>query len=562
MQNTAVQNIVASITNQLKADVEIFDVYNTAPPDANDPFGLKNPQYTYTSLGKIASGKTADIQTIHFSSMLLATVNGKITGLDDNYYCNFPVSVMSVNPLTNATTFTITADDQTGLCQALQFIKYTIANPNSVLMKNFMIALKAKDQIKTVDAFFAATGSFKLCTFQFWAAIVSYLNNYTSPWQGGYYFYTVPQSSTDVVNLRAILNITSDATSDSAVMTMANVDNTIPTSNAETTSIKANSDGTFSETNVGTGNISVSVTALWMNVISTDPVTKNTRYLIGPAFTGTINGVKVLGTQTMRELPKSAAGQMSAKDKAAAEAQREKEFDRTWSKVATVVGLAVNAIMLIVMVKQMKAGEGAKKAKVENDAAEKGNVNEAEVEQQQAEVDQQYQAEVDSTLAPEVDKVNTELANLPAAEAELSTATKTNATEEVLDSQVEQLSEVLEAEPPTDALEATAESLYSAKQDLADGKIEEAQSTLKETSTQVESALNDAGSQAEQYETDALNEVKDSINEYNEQQQKVEEAQAEQEKQSEADPSEDMDPDTFDDPTSDPIEDFPIGGGE
>jgi hypothetical protein len=85
-------NPIATITNKLGFDVDIYDVFN---PNASTQ-GL----LTYTKLATVPTGTAAQqVQTIHFASQLQATRSGNITALSNvNYYKQFPVAVLAVSP--------------------------------------------------------------------------------------------------------------------------------------------------------------------------------------------------------------------------------------------------------------------------------------------------------------------------------------------------------------------------------------------------------------------------------------------------------------------------------
>ena len=73
----------------------------------------------------------------------------------------------------------------------------------------------------------------------------------------------------------------------------------------ENTPVVMVGDGTMQEQNPGTGNLSVVLNPTWLNITQTSQqnVKTVTNYVIGAAFTGTINGVKVAGNLNQLAIP-------------------------------------------------------------------------------------------------------------------------------------------------------------------------------------------------------------------------------------------------------------------
>lgn len=531
-------NPKVTITNNSGVNVEIFDVYNAE--------GDSNAKYTYTSLGKVKAGETGDIQTIHFASQLQAMYTGAVAALNNNYYYSFPIAVFGVSALSDVTAYTISGDDKTGMEQAFNFTKYISANAESKIAKDFMTAISDKDQKKAVNAFFAGTGNFNKCNLKSWTAVTAWQTQFTSAWQGPYYLYNEPKGDSQV-KLIAVVNITSTEKENTAVISMANADGEV-TGQSEIASLVMAGDGDMSEQNVGKGNLSVTLQPVWMNVIQAGKDGK-LNYLIGSAMTGTVNGIKITGTQQSRKLPDSKTKGMSEKEKQAAQEKRERQFDRLFSKVTTVIGLLASIGMLIVMIKQMKQGHTQKKNDVENNAGE--NPDKSNVEQQQQEVDNEYEEEIRIELDPRVEDAQSHIDELEAANSELVSVERQSALDNVVDQQVDELTEVLEENPPTDRLEKTAEELLDAKKDIENGDFESAQEKVTNTEENLDSMLEESSHDMQQYEKDALEEAQEAIQEQKEQTEALDNVEAERDAEMELNPEEDLPSDTFDAPETD-----------
>lgn len=359
---------IATITNNLGFDVDIYDVFN---PNASAQ-GL----LTYKKLATVPNGTTAQqVQTIHFASQLQAVRSGNITALSNvNYYQQFPVAVLAVSPFGQSKDFTLTTDMQQAMEQSFQFIKYTQANPSSVLATNFRTALADKtSQQNAVNTFFQGTTSFKLCTLVTWTTVVGWQVQFTNPWQGTYYLYSLGTTSTGSTTsasppaLVATLAIASSAEADSAVLTTAVTNQSTP--------IVMVGDSTMQEANPGTGAISVALTPTWLNVTQTSQQDGKTvtAYVIGAAFTGAINGVQVAGNLNQLAIPDPTEKSQNATDKNASNS-----FIITTT--SQLVGMLSGIGMLFVMIWGHRKSTTQKKMDVQKDAKDKEDAEEKQAE--------------------------------------------------------------------------------------------------------------------------------------------------------------------------------------
>ena len=540
-------NPKTKITNQLGIDVDIYDVYNAS----GDPRG----KLTYTKLGSIMAGEAQEIQTIHFASQLQAMFTGKNDKLNGNYYYQFPMAVFGISMLKKQTEYTITPDDKSGMEQAFKFIKYTTANASSKVSKDFIKALGDKEQKKTVDTFFTNTGSFKLCNMAKWTAVVAWQTQFTSAWQGPYYLYTEEKGADgkSTVKLIAVINVASDAKIDEALIKMANTNGTV-SPNAENTKLTMTGDGSFCEENVGSGNLAVSLQPVWMNVIQSDD-DKTTRYLIGSAMLGTINGIKVTGTQQSRKLPDSKTKGKTETEKAAAQRENERQFDRAFSKITSILGLLVGFCTMLVMVKQMKSGHGQRRNNAENDAVNRDpNVDPDVVERDQENIDSAYESDIESELEPSLSNTENELSDLPPRNKELVDTIQHDRTGDMLDQQVDQLEEVLETQAPTERLEQTAQDLYEVQQNVQNDEFDGIDERLDKIGNEIEQDLQESSESLQKYERDSLSDVHDAIEETRSQNKSIDHAEQEQQEEQEQNPDEDIEDESFEDPEMDKFE--------
>ncbi len=547
---TDTTNPMATIVNNSSIDVDVYDVYNGT--------GDANAALTYTKLGSVKKGETKKLQTIHFASQLQAMYTGTSAALNGNYYYQFPVAVIPIVPLGSQkrTSYTITGDDKTGMEQSFLFQKYVVANADSQVAKDFFAALSGSDPETAVDKFFAGTKNFKTCTLAAWTAVVTWSGQFTSAWQGPYYLYSVPpKDSTTPPKLTATVNISSTAKDDSAVLSMSD--------SSQSTALSMNGRG-LQESNVGAGGISVSLKPAWMNVVQTDGQdgSTNTRYLIGSAVTGVVNGITVLGTGEKRVIPSSTGGGgQSDADKQRKEQQDQQNFDRMFSKITTLAGLAVSVLTAYFFYKQLNQGHTQKTNEATEQAAKKpGNKSpDKAVDDAVKSQDADYEKSLDKAreeIKPAEEAAAKDMA--PALDAVAEQA-KINVLDDVVDAQVDKLSEVLETKPPTDSLESTAEKLsdiQSEIQDIQDGKpgaktIDDVTSSLKDVSTTIETEAQ--AKDWQDYEKDALESTKEAVDESVDVKESIDTADAEHAKEAETSPDDpDFDPE-FAEPEVDPI---------
>ncbi len=287
-----------SITNGLNTAIDVYDEYIADP---SHPAPIQ-----YTHLQTIAAGATGQVQCIRQSALLLATITGTVQEFAGQYYHQFPVKEMSGTQLSSGTppplAYTVTTADRTGAIGSFLFQRYIQANPAAELTKDFHTALtpdptRAKTVEQSVNDFFLSTTDFKQCTYDSWINVLNWLDNFTSGWQGDYYLYKKPGSQSDPSPLVARLQILSDASADSAVVTICSTDaqgNLAPSSPPQSATLVMNGDGTMQSADP-VKTIPVNLTLVWMNEISSTPP----HYTITDAVTGSVAGTDVVSTHSL-----------------------------------------------------------------------------------------------------------------------------------------------------------------------------------------------------------------------------------------------------------------------
>ncbi|KAG7419513.1 hypothetical protein ACKAV7_004093 [Fusarium commune] len=527
-------NPVASITNNSGSSVDIYDVFNPS----TDP-KMQGP-LTYTKLATVSSGSTQQVQTIHFASQLQAMFTGNVTALSGTYYQQFPVAVLAVSPFADSNAFTVTSDNQQSMVDSFKFIKYTQANPSSQLATQFRTALgDTTNQKNAVNKFFQSTGSFKLCTLTTWTAVFTWQAQFTNPWQGTYYLYSLDK----VPALVATLAITASADNSSAVLTMAGTNN-------ENTAVVMAGDGTMSEQSQGTGNLSVALTPTWLNVAQTSQQDGKTvsNYVIGAAFTGTINGQKVAGNLNQLAIPDPSDNSKNANNKNAANGF-------SLSTLEGLIGMLTSIGMLYYMAKGHKQAETQKKNDVEKDATSK-----KDAEDKVEKVEQDYQAESVPEVQSQAEKVEATVPEVQQGYKEVVQAQDVQSKQDTIRQQEKSMEEVLEGGAPSQATEDTAMNLAKADNEVSkaadpktspaerDAALSDASTTLTKTSEDIQTALKDQAEELPKEEADKLKDAQDAIDQVQEETQAEKENQEEQEARDEESPENEVEDSTFDPP--------------
>lgn len=531
---SSTDNPVASITNNSGSSVDIYDVFNPS----TDP-KMQGP-LTYTKLATVSSGSTQQVQTIHFASQLQAMFTGNVTALSGTYYQQFPVAVLAVSPFADSNAFTVTSDNQQSMVDSFKFIKYAQANPSSQLATQFRTALgDTTNQKNAVNKFFQSTGSFKLCTLTTWTAVFTWQAQFTNPWQGTYYLYSLDK----VPALVATLAITASADNSSAVLTMAGTNN-------ENTAVVMAGDGTMSEQNQGTGNLSVALTPTWLNVAQTSQQDGKTvsNYVIGAAFTGTTNGQKVAGNLNQLAIPDPSDNSKNANNKNAANGF-------SLSTLEGLIGMLTSIGMLYYMAKGHKEAETQKKNDVE-----KGSTSKKDAEDKVKKVEQDYQAESVPKVQAQAEKVEATVPKVQQGYKEVVQAQDVQSKQDTIRQQEKSMGEVLEGGAPSQATENTAMNLAKADKEVSkaadpntspaerDSALSDASTTLTKTSEDIQTALKDQAEELPKEEADKLKDAQDAIDQVQEETQAEKENQEEQEARDEESPKKEVEESTFDPP--------------
>ena len=549
-------NPIATITNNLGYDVDIYDVFN--------PNAATQGLLTYTKLVTIPNGAASQqVQTIRFASQLQAMRTGNVSALNNNYYEQFPVAVLAVSPLSDPNTFTLTSDLQQAMEDSFKFIKYSQANPTSSMATAFRTALGDKtSQKNAVNAFFQSTVSFKNCTLSTWTAVMSWQAQFINPWQGTYYLYSLGTTDSGTTSsgasapaLVATLAITATADTNTAVLTMAD-------SGGQDANVVMTGDGTMQEENPGTGNLSITLSPTWINITQTSKADGKTvtTYVIGAAYTGTINGTSVAGNLNQMAIPDPSDKSKNASDKNTANTF-------SLSTMISIVGMLTSIGMLYYMAKGHKAAEAQRQRDAEGRARnrEEADEQEAEIEQDFQDVDVpqvREQSEVlEAEIVPQVGDGYAAVGQAEVVQSRLS----------MVQEQSGQIRDLLESGAANDIIEESAMNVEQARSDTmsaADPSISmadrdlfltEVTTNLTNTSSSIEAQLADRGAEISQEEADVLSRAKEAMTDSNEQQESREQAERDQQDEIDNDGDREVNEDQFEDPEPEVPEPFVEG---
>ncbi|KAF5700943.1 hypothetical protein FMUND_14137 [Fusarium mundagurra] len=474
-------NPTATITNNLGFGVDIYDVFN---PDTSKPGPL-----TYTFVVTVRNGASAqEVQTKHRYSQLQAMRTGNIEALNNNYYNQFPVALFVVTPFTT-NDFTLTKDMQQSMEQSFKFIKFSQANPTSKLATDFRTALgNESSQEDAVNEFFKGTGSFKLCTLSTWTAVFGWQTQFISPWQGTYYLYSLGSStagSSSAPALVATLVITSSAGANSAILTMANTDN-------ENTEVVMAGDGTIQEKDPGVSDISLALAPAWLNVSQASQQDGKTiyKYVIGAAFTGTINGINVAGNLNQLSIPDPSNRSQNASDQNSAN-------KLSIGYIATIVGMVtgtLSAITSIGVVYFMWKGHKQAQDQKKLDVLE-GARNKADADTRDRQVDEIFQRDELPKVKAKAEKLEADvLPKIDDGYLGLSQAETTQSVRKELETLELNIVRALTNGPPNKTLEEVGDMVENVKDELRDAmNIEKTPTERKAVLDSLKVDVKDAG---------------------------------------------------------------------
>ncbi|WP_298739945.1 hypothetical protein [uncultured Chitinophaga sp.] len=503
-------NPIASISNNLGFDVDIYDVYNST----GDPNGL----YTYTKLGTVkANAQLVQIQTIHRASQLQAMRTGTVDALNEQYYYQFPVKVMAVSMLKDDNTFIITTDDQEGMEQSFMFIKYVTANLDSKTAKAFITALSdADNQEAAVNAFFAGTGSFKKCTLITWVAVTAWQVQFSSAWQGNYYLYSVvdgPVTATNKPELIATVSIVSTKDQQSATLKLSGQSDL-------STSLSMVGDGTIQESNPGDDTLSVSLTPTWLNVRQrNDSSGKPVKFVLGSALAGTVGGVKVAGTQQKLDLPDGNSSSSSSMRKFQL---AQGIINSTFQLTGILLSIAMFAIMTVQLIREI----WWKKNNVVNKADGNSPQFKQDVEKEQIALDNDLKEEMSGNEMQAIKTAANDAASTSGSVyGQLNNSEMTSELSGAIQKEEGKIENLLERGPASPALEQTEGELNQAEIYLDADDPAKGKEVVGKVEKDIDGMLKRNKSKLQQQEKEVLENAENTLSEETEEIEAVEAAE-------------------------------------
>lgn len=528
MSTTTETGAKVTITNNLSVALEIYDVFN---PSQNG----EAVAFQYTKLDTIAAGETKDVTAIRKVAMLQAMYTGTVTELENTYYYQFPIKIMSATQFSFGTppplVYTIEETDKKSMIESYLFHKYAMSNPNAVLTKNLNAAIEKGDS-DAINTFFSGTKNFSNCTLSSWNAVMNWLSMFTSPWQGMYYIYeSAPAnvSASYVPNLLGTLSIVSSADENSAVLTMCTQDskgNPVYSDPKQETKVIMNGDGTLGDKNPGM-DVSISLTPVWMNVLVTEKQDGKSvsNYVPQTTLSGTVAGKKAVSTQTAKQLP--------GKPKSDEHKGFPFEFLDSYyfSKISQIVGFIVGVGMLYEMMKS----KNNTKEKAKEEAKEEAK-SETEYNNKVETIEKNTASEISEEFTSQKTTIESNAQTIETAQAEVSQNIQKDTMNEAIDSEATQLQEKImeqmqNGDVPTNKFEEEfqkmQESLQDIKTELENGNIESAKSKLDATMESASKTIESHGNQMKEWESESLTKTTEALNDAAAEAQSIENAQKE-----------------------------------
>lgn len=557
---------IVTLTNKLAYDVDIYDVF----AEKEGP----GVPLTYKKLVTLESGATAQaVQTERKISELQAMRTGKIEALNGNYYHQFPVAKMVIDPFDKysfilnspAEEGTKNELDPAAMERSFKFIKYISANPNTKLATDFLAAVVNKTDEDPIDTFFAGTASFKLCTKATWNAVANWQSQFTSAWQGTFYLYSkgapaAEGTKTSPPALIATLVVNSSAEDDSATFAMTSAGD-------QQVKITMVGDGTMQNANPGDDSLTVSLRPNWVNVLQTSTIDDKptTQYVMGVVFTGTINDINVVGMSGKLPRPNPNASESDSW-----QAIKDKVSNFSIDTIFKIAGLLVSVGMLVVMVKAHQNSTTKKGDEAVEKASDKADAKKRREKAESSERDRDAPAE-----EIEMQDLNLNAPKVAEGYVTMAQAKELSNKLDVVQEQIVKLREVVETAPPNPRVEKAVDKVLDAQENIdqaADSnksvqerqaKLDDSSDNLDEVKTEISNELDDANSNLSNEAQTQIEGARQAIVQEQAEVKANNEAKEDLEKEAEKDPSETVDEGRLDDETSPDNTEFdPLTGSE
>lgn len=504
--------ISVEIVNTLTVPLDIYDVFNPAATGQTVP-------YLYTKLGTIAAGATGKVTTIRQVAQLEAMYTGTIDELQGWYYHQFPIKLMSGTQLAFGTpkplSYTIADSDRQAMIQSFLFHKFAMANPDSALTKNLNAALKSTDST-AVNTFFAGTANFKNCTLSSWNAVMTWLTMFTSGWQGPYYLYEAAPTNPPASYVPALigtLNVVSTAAANTATLALCSQDSTgkvQPLTPAQGSTVGMAGDGTMVDQNPGQ-DVTATLTPVWMNTIQTTMTDgqPTTSYISGPVVTGTVAGNKVVSTQTLMPLAsQSGSGSGSGSSSSGASSA-------TFGTICQVVGLIVGLVMLYEIAEKRFGSKSTAEEKAKAEAT-----SESDLQSKLKAADEAPENGTADVFGKDAATISKDSAGVADGYAKTSGIQQKQVLTDTVDSQEQEMGDEINTQlengltptqPFEDEVSAAATSFDTARQQITDGNLTEASTTISKAGASMQQTLEQSSEAMQQSEIDTLKSSSEAV---------------------------------------------------
>jgi hypothetical protein len=304
--------------------------------------------------------------------------------------------------------------------------------------------------------------------------------------------------------------------------------------------------GSMQEQDVGNGSISVSLSPVWLNLSQTSQVNGKTvsNYVIRAAFTGTIDGVNVVGNLNQLAIPSRSDTSNSARDKNSANGFSPNSLEG-------LAGILASIGMLYYMAKDHKQTEVQKK----NDAAEGPNPQ-AKIR----EVETQYQTVEVAHMRLRFARVESMVSNVRQAYKVVGQANDIQSTQDTIREHAGRLMEILATSKAIDAIEQVPDDLFETINELKEAlnpitsvggrgeALHNVHTALNKICTSLQNALQDQSNDLETGAEETIRDAQEAIDTVQEQSEAQEQSQKEQEEQDNRDVTEPVDDSQYGEP--------------
>jgi hypothetical protein len=262
-------------------------------------------------------------------------------------------------------------------------------------------------------------------------------------------------------------------------------------------------------------------------------------------MSGTVNGVKVMGTGQKITVPSSSSSGSSS--------TWFNQFSHIYSLTLSTLGMLSSMGMLFIMFKQWRGEKTQKSNDIVNNSPDPKK-NKDSIQKAQEASDQQIDSQMKPKAEQQTRSAQTDVKNLSSTSQELAKANQQVEARETIEVQSEKVTELLKEAPPSDKTEDAVSDLMQSKELLSKGDVDGAFKNLNDASSTVVEMSEQTGSQMTEAQKAQAETIKQDMDSSARQQESIEKAQQELAEEQSSDSKTEIPEDRLtDEPTIEPF---------